>query len=273
MSDRLVAGNDPLERELVELGRRLSYPQVSPAFASQVSMRLGAVSVPAGARGRRGPTSLFGRPVRRAFVLAVALLLVVVAVAAAIGLGLPGLRITFGGPTPTPAVVPSRAPAASASPGSAMGLGLPISVADAAGRTGFPVLLPTDPRFGSPDAAYLIHARLALVWGPRPGIPETLEPGVSLVISEFRGDMDRGYFEKVVNTGTTLTRVTVRNAQGYWISGNPHFFFYVDPSGAPVDDTHRAVGDTLLWSAGGVTYRIESPLTRDETVALADAMR
>lgn len=276
MSDRVVTGSggrDAVELELLELGRQLNYPAASAAFADGVTRRLSARRPAGRVPWLRQPTWLFGRPVRRAVLLAVALLLVLAAVAAAIGLGLPGLRITFGGPGATPIALPSRTPAPSASPGAAMGLGLPITVADAVRGGDFPVLLPADARFGQPDAAYRLNGRLALVWGPRAGVPDTREPGVSLVISEFAGRLDPGYFEKVINTGTTLTNVTVRGARGYWISGDPHFFFYVDPSGQPVDDTHRAVGDTLLWTADGVTYRIESSLGRDATIALANAMR
>ena len=42
-----------------------------------------------------------------------------------------------------------------------------------------------------------------------------------------------------------VTPVTVGGNPGYWISGPPHFFYYVDPSGKDVDDSHRIVGDTL----------------------------
>jgi hypothetical protein len=277
MSERfgLARGDslDGLERELVELGRALAYPQASPAFASRVTATIRST----GARPRRGwfglPMQLVGRPIRRAVLLAVVLLLVLAAVAAAIGLGLPGLRITFGGPGATPIVVPSRTPVASASPGAAMGLGMPIPVADVESRAGFHVALPTDARFGAPDTSYLLNGRVTFVWGPRDAVRDTLEPGVSLVVSEFRGRLDPGYFEKVINTGTTLTHVTVDGQPGFWISGDPHFFFYVDPSGQFVEDTHRAVGDTLLWTAAGVTYRVESSLGMADTIALAESMR
>jgi hypothetical protein len=274
-----MAEGDPLERELAELGRWLSYPTPSPVFASRVTSALESRRARPSVAWLRQRTTILGRPVRRAVLLAVALLLVLAAVAAAIGFSLPGLRITFGGPGASPVIVPTRSPAssgspgaASASPGSNMGLGLPIAVGDAQSHVDFQLVLPNDRRFSAPDAAYVLGDRLAFVWGSRPGVPDTLEPGVSLVISEFRGEMNQGYFDKVLNTGTTLSRVTVRGVPGYWITGDAHYFFYVDPSGVPVDDTHRFVGDTLLWTDGDVTYRIESGLGRDATIALADGM-
>ena len=276
VSDRLVNGGDPLERELVELGRWLSYPAPSPVFASRVTNALESRRSGPRAAWLGKPEWIFGRPVRRAVLLAVALLLVLAAVAAAIGFGLPGLRIEFGGPGASPVVLPSHTPPPSggptASPGSTLGLGLPVSPIDAGSAAAFDLLVPDDPRFGWPDAAYLLRGRVSLVWGPRPGVPDTVEPGVSLVISEFQGRVDQGYFDKVLNVGTTVTRVTVRGVPGYWISGDTHFFFYVDPSGEPVDDTHRIVGDTLVWTDGGVTYRIESSLGREATIALANGM-
>src|SRR5437868_6448712 len=124
-----------------------------------------------------------------------------------------------------------------------MGLGTAVPLAELDEQRCFHVLLSADTALGPPDAGYLMDGRVALVWGPRAGFAPTLEPGVSLVISEFQGNVG-GYFEKMLGTGTQVTKVTVRGVAGYWISGDPHFFFYVDPAGREVQDTHRAVGDT-----------------------------
>jgi hypothetical protein len=263
-----------LEAELVDLGRSLAYPAPSTDFAAAVGERIRT-------RPRRSwfglrPAFAFGRPMSRAALIAIALLLVVVAVAAAIGFGLPGLRIIFGGPGASAA--PSLSPAApraspSGAPGSALGLGMPVALADLDAHAGFHVLLPADPRLGTPDAAYLMDGRVALAWGPRTGLGPTAEPSVSLVISEFRGDVDQGYFEKVLGAGTTVTRVTIRGVAGYWISGDPHFFFYIDPSGEQVTDSHRFVGDTLVWARDGLTFRIESGVGKDETIRIAESLQ
>ena len=53
----------------------------------------------------------------------------------------------------------------------------------------------------------------------------------------------------------------------------PHFFYYVDPTNQVVDDTHRTVGDTLIWNDGEVTYRIESQLDMDDAIRIAESLR
>jgi hypothetical protein len=269
MSEHDAMPLSALEAELVELGHSLAFPAPSSHFAAAVGERIRT-------RPRRSwldprPAFAFRRPVSRAVLIAIALLLVVVAVAAAIGFGLPGLRIIFGGPgAPSPGPVESR-PSPSGPPGSAMGLGMAVPLAELDARAGFHLLLPTDPDLGPPDAAYVLDGRVTLAWGPRPGLAATREPGVSLVISEFRGNVG-GYFEKVLGSETRLTKVTVRGGPGYWIEGDPHFFFYIDPSGQQVEDTHRVVGDTLVWASDGLTFRIESAVGKDETMRIAESL-
>jgi hypothetical protein len=226
------------------------------------------------------------RPLQRGLVLALVALLVIAAVAGAVGLGLPGLRIIFGdgpssGPTaslsspgPSSQAPSSHAPSASISPlGASIALGTAVSLDEVERISGLTLLLPTDPDLGPPDATYINGRRAALVWATRPGLPETESAGVGLVISEFSGEMDDGYFQKVLGEGNTLTKVTVAGAQGWWISGSSHFFYYVDGQGKYQNDDHRIVGDVLLWSAGDVTYRLESGLGRAGAIAVAESLR
>jgi hypothetical protein len=225
------------------------------------------------------------RPLRRGLVLALVALLIVAAVAGAVGLGLPGLRIIFGdgpssGPTaslssqvasPSPS---NQAPSASISPlGASIALGTAVSLDEVRRISGLNLVLPTDPDLGPPDATYINGQRAALVWATRPGLPETESAGVGLVISEFRGEMDDGYFEKVLGEGNTLTSVTVGNSQGWWISGTSHFFYYIDGQGRSQSDDHRVVGDVLLWTTGDVTYRVETALGLAGAIRLAESLR
>jgi hypothetical protein len=66
--------------------------------------------------------------------------------------------------------------------------------------------------------------------------------------------------------------VTVDGVTGYWISGRPHELVFVNPSGEPVFDSRRIVGDTLIWARDGITYRLESGLGRDGAIQLADSL-
>ena len=217
------------------------------------------------------------RPARRALVLAVAVVLALAAVAAATGFGLPGLRLIFGPPpasiSPPPSLEPSRSPAAGP-PGASMDLGRPVALADLDAEAGFAVRWPSDPAIGPPDAAYIDDGKrgqVTLVWASRPGLPDTLEPGVGLLMSSFRGQVDSGTIHKVVSGGATARLVLVNGERGWWVSGDPHFFFYEGPGGV-VTDERRWVGDVLLWSDGPITHRLETSLGQDAAIELAESM-
>ena len=215
------------------------------------------------------------RPARRALVFALIALLALAAIAGAVGFGLPGLRLIFGGApvSPPPSLEPSRSPAAGP-PGATMGLGERVELADVDARAGFDVRWPNDPAIGPPDAAYIDVTKggqVSLVWATRPDLPATLEPGVGLLLSQFRGEVDAGVFSKLVNGGTTVERLQVGDGPGYWLSGDSHILFWKAADGF-VDDGRRWVSDVLLWSVGEVTYRLETALGRDEAIRLATSL-
>lgn len=266
--------------------RRIEQHPPRPSIWQRLPWAAGAAAGRGGGAGAGATLGRRGRrPMRRSLVLAIAALLILAAVAGAVGLGLPGLRIIFGeGPSPQPTSAGSPVPSLPASSGptpsatlaplgGSLALGDAVSFADAKRLAGFEVLLPTDPDLGPPDATYLNGQRVGLIWASRPGLPETESPGVGLVISEFRGTVDEGFFEKILGPDTTVTRVTVGGSPGYWISGAPHFFFYIDPQGHAVNDDHPTVGDVLLWTKGDVTYRLETSLGMAAAIRLAESLR
>jgi hypothetical protein len=215
------------------------------------------------------------RPARRALVVAVIVVLALAALVGAASLGLPGLRLILGPPpvSPPPSLEPSRAPASGA-PGAALGLGEEIPLADLARRAGFQVAWPTDPTIGPPDAAYIDESKggqVALVWASRPGLPDTLEPGVGLVLTQFRGAINDGFYSKALGTGTTVQLVLVGGRRAFWLSGDPHFIFYEGPNGF-VQDDRRWVGDTLIWADGPITHRLETSLGKDAAIRIAETM-
>jgi hypothetical protein len=110
------------------------------------------------------------------------------------------------------------------------------------------------------------------VWATGPGLPEIAVPGAGLLITEFRGRVGEGYFEKVVHGGTSVEPVVVVDRPGYWLSGRPHFLFYFDRDGAFVEESRRVVGDALIWEVDGATFRIESALGRDATIEMAEGL-
>jgi hypothetical protein len=224
------------------------------------------------------------RPLRRSVVLALAALLALAVVAGAVGLGLPGLRFIFGGPpqpTPTPTAsassgaAPTPTPTLPAVPGSTLGLGELIRLDQVEGLTGIPVHLPTDPRLGQPDSVWVDEGRgnqVAYVWASSPELPQTRERGVGFVLMRFDGTTDPGFYEKVIGSGTHLERVEVDGRDGFWITGDPHFFYYVRDGQQVFDEDRRWVGDALIWSDGTTTFRMESALGRDATIAIAESI-
>jgi len=229
-----------------------------------------------------------GRPVRRGLVLALIALLGLAIVAGAVGLGLPGIRITLGEPpasvlpspttsaAPTGGRSPSPSPTSPAVAGARLSLGRQVALGDVEPLTGVPVRLPTDARLGPPDSVWIDPTKgnqVAYVWKPSRELPETTESGVGLVLMRFDGSNQEEFYDKVIHTGTTLERVKVAGHDGYWISGDPHFFFYTTAEGSFVEDSRRWVGDALIWNDGSATYRIESSLGRDATVALAGSIK
>jgi hypothetical protein len=293
MTDRSMAAFDDaaLEGALRSLALAVDWPVATaspgagPDIASRVRVRL---TDPDRRRTTRPWWQGSWRPLRRSLVLALVALLALAVVAGAVGLGLPGLRFIFGGgpppPTPPPTVAPSVAPEATPSstpssprePGATIGLGELVPLDQVEALTGIPVRLPADPRLGAPDAVWVDASKnnqVAYVWAARADLPETNEPGVGFLLMRFDGITDPGFYEKVIGTGTHLETVEVAGHDGFWIDGDPHFFYYVRDGQQFFDENRRWVGDALIWSDGTTTFRIESALGRDETIAIAESIR
>ena len=258
-----------LEIELRSLGAALGVPVPSAGFAAAVMARIENEAP----RRERPPLFPFPR-VRRSVLLAIAATLILAAVAAAaIGFNLPGLRILFG---PPPSLQPSSTPHGSAEglPGSLLGLGSVVSLEDAQSQVDFELTMPTDPNLGPPAATYIRLGRVALVWAPSAALPATSEdPEIGLLLNEFHGTYDTEIVEKLIHEGTRVEQITVDGAPGYWIFGAPHFFAYIDEAGQRMEDTYRSVGQTLVWTRDGITYRLETGLDRDAAIRLAASLR
>jgi hypothetical protein len=279
MSDqpmRLASLDDAaLESALRASADSIAWPSASrpaaPDIATRVRARLVAAPPPAARRAWTG-----WRPVRRSLVLALVALLVLAAIVGAVSLGLPGLRFTLGEPpaSPPPSVEASVTPPPGPF-GSTLRLGELVSLEDVERLTGVPVRLPTDPAIGPPDAVYVDETRgnqVAFVWAASEALPATREPGIGLILMRFEGKLDDGYRQKLIGEGVTVEPVTVDGGRGYWVSGVAHFSFYIGEDGGVIDDDRRWVGDALAWTDGDTTYRMESALGRDDTIAAAESL-
>ena len=180
-------------------------------------------------------------------------------------LNIPGVQIFRIATTPTP--MPTTT-ATVAFPGQRA-----ASVAEASRLAGFQVREPG--ALGAADEIYveLAPVRVTLVYRARQGLPATALSGVSALIVEFQGSLDAPILGKALGPGTTLEAVPLAGGTAaYWLAGQPHQFFYRDSTGNIQPDTLRLAGNTLLWDAGGITYRLEAQVTREEAVRIASSV-
>ncbi len=180
--------------------------------------------------------------------------------------------------TPSNSPAPSTSPAPTATPtttAEALQLGEPATLAAAQAAAGFHVLVPD--ALGAPDAVYFDSGvpggAVTLLYGPRADLPQSATPGVGLLLTEFRGNIEPAFFGKGVGPGTTLTPVTVGGAAGWWLEGAPHIVFYRAPDGQVRQDRIRLAGNTLLWEHGALTLRLEAQLAQDEALRIAESAR
>jgi hypothetical protein len=81
------------------------------------------------------------------------------------------------------------------------------------------------------------------------------------------------YLQKGLGDGP-VTEVSVKGDKAYWVASGGHIVQSLDAQGRVVIETRRTVErGTLLWEAGGITYRIESSLPLDDTIAVAETLR
>jgi hypothetical protein len=179
-------------------------------------------------------------------------------------------------PSASPEDTATAAPTATPLPlGQRLHLGQQVTLAAAQQRVAFPVLLPTS--FGLPDAVYLgatpPGGDVTLVYRPQAGLPATAETGVGMLLGEFQGRTDQVFISKMAGPGTTVTPVRVAGQPGFWLSGQPHQFLYQDASGVAHELTLRLAGNTLIWTHGNLTLRLESALSEAAALAIANSVR
>lgn len=237
---------DRLEQALADLAVEVDFPP-TPDLARAVSARISERP----ARARPGRWSML-----RAVGIAVAALLVLATVAVALGI-VPGLRLT---------VVPSLPPASAPADPAGMRIGLGDAIALDAVEEYVPAAL------GGPDEAYVDDEITSLVWRPSEQLPEVGTSGVGLLLQAIEGRIDVGQVEKLVETGSQVTPVTVGEEAGFWIDGPPHVMRYLGPDGEIRAESTRLVGDVLVWQRGETLYRIETASGLQATLELAETI-
>lgn len=278
MSERERLPGSELEHALGELGTRLAYP--AAPLAPRVAARLRAEGPPPQqhqgrlARWPAQPGRLWRRGLAAIVVLAA---LIAGALAAAPGartaladwLRLHGITIFY-----SPSLPKRVAPV-----GTHLLLGDRVSLATAQRRAGYRIVVPTASWLGLPDEVYVARpahgGQVALVYRARPGLPAIGHTAVGLLLTEIPGDpsVERFFFAKMVEPGVHMRIVSVAGAQGYWLSGRPHLFYYTRPDGMVVPESVRLATNTLLWPHAGLTMRLESSLSESAARSLAATVR
>jgi Domain of unknown function (DUF4367) len=268
-----------LEGALADLAAAIEFPP-TPDLAGAVATRLAEAQapVPTPARARRRLAGLGRRTGwRRLAVVGLAAVLLAAAVlvaspgtreAVARRLGLRGIDVQLGGPPP---------PTVTTTPGTRLDLGLGdrVTLEEARRRVDFPVLVPSG--LGQPDAVFVDEAvpaggRVDLVYRARPGLPASPFTDAGMLVTQFKGQPTPEFLKKVTRMGV-VEAVTVGGEPGYWFSGEPHFFTYIDAAGRFREEQTRLAGNTLIWQRGDLTLRLEGELPKEEAIRIAESMR
>jgi hypothetical protein len=201
-------------------------------------------------------------------VLALLVLLIAAAVAGAALFGLPDLRLGYTEVLPSPAVSQDARAIR-------RWLGRPSDLVAARTALGDDLRIPA--ALGEPDEVHLGNGawrdRVALVYHAAPRSPAVAD-GLGLIVMEWRGGLDVRMARKwLQETDGHAEVVDVGGARGYWVSGIPHAVEFLDELSGVTRSTARLAGDVLVWQDDDMVYRIESPLGRDATLAIAESMR
>jgi hypothetical protein len=239
-----------LELALVELGRSIEFPP-TPDLAPRVRERIAT----------RRRVVFF--PARRTLVIALAVAAVVVGALMAVPgtraailefFGLRGVRIERVETLPT---VPKNAD---------LNLGARVSLERAEELAPFEVVVPE--RLGDPDEVYFSDfppgGMVSFVYG------SAEEPRA--LFTQFRASV-RDVFFKKVEAGTDVESLTIDGQPGFYLSGEPHVFAFVDQNGQYNQETIRLVGNVLIWERDALTLRLEGDITRDEALRIAHSVR
>ena len=144
-------------------------------------------------------------------------------------------------------------------------LGDPVSVDEAAARTGFPFARPPRDEPAPDEIRVAPGVRVSYVWrdGDR----------VRFLITQFPGSVDDpGLLKKLVGTSTRMEQLEVDGHPAVWLEGGPHVVYFVAPDGSVRDDQGWLAGNTLLVDRDGVTVRVEGALERDDAIDVVRAM-
>ena len=247
--------NDDLESRLSALASRLEWAP-TPDLASEVMATISA------------PTPLPRPDHRNRWLAAAALALLLVGAllagsssirdSVAEFLGIDGLRIEFGEPETTPTSMPN--------------LGTPTSQQELARWLPFTPMQPA--ALGEPDAVYLRildngDTLGIMAWQPDESLPRTAETNLGALLLQFAPPEDTGMMLKTVGLSAgTVTDTFVDGNRAFWVTGASELTIFDGQS-----TETRPTGNVLIWQQDGIGFRLESALTMDEAIAIAETLK
>jgi len=174
-------------------------------------------------------------------------------------------------------VLPTPSPLPPGPIGQRLGLGDSSTLPAARAAVQWQVLLPSS--LGVPDEVYLelpppgpAGGEVTLVYGARQGIPASTRTGAAVLVTEVQGNLTSDSFGKTLGEGATIEEVAVAGHPGYWITGSPHIFYFIDSAGIVRYETLRLATNTLLIDEGGTIVRIEGDLTKSQALNIAASL-
>lgn len=232
-----------LEGRLVELGRELEFP-AEPDLASRARARTRVKPFP-----------------WRTAALAFAAVVVAVAIAFAVPPARSAILRFFHLGGATVALVETLPHAQERS--QARGLGRPLPLSQAEAQVGYDLALP--PLERKPDRAYVIGDSVATV--------VLRAHGRTVLLSEFPSLGGDEALKKLAVNATVIAPVEVRRRPGLWLEGVPHVLTWIDRDTGYQERPILVRGNVLLWLRGGLTLRLEGPLSKAQALELARSIR
>jgi len=80
-------------------------------------------------------------------------------------------------------------------------------------------------------------------------------------------------YQKSIGSGTLVTETKVGGRAALWLSGAEHMIEVQDSAGRTrIDFTRFVEGNVLAWEVGEITYRIETRLSLEEVIRIAESI-
>jgi hypothetical protein len=269
MGDMIEESNQELELNLIAAGRTIRYPP-TPDLAGRIMKQIQAIPSPERQGDRQAR-----RRLRTSLVYTLAVLLVLFAGLLAVPsvraqilefIQIGVVRIFTGTPAETPTLHPTLTSQAPSRPNPSLleidGL---TTLDHAVQQAEFDIRLPEyPPDLGQPDRVYfqdLEGQMLVLVWLD-PDDPEKIRLSLHEYYGEAELILTKGIVERIDETW-------IHDQRAVWVEG-PYYLKLVN---GELNLVRLIEGRVLIWEENEVTYRLETDLSLEEAVRIAESLQ